>query len=175
MPHAFLKISALALALALVSACQPGAGGSLVSRVGFKANYLVARAALEQGQYAKASRQYISLLPKAGPLEARIRLEYAHSLLRENKFEKASDEARVVASELKGRGRAAALAVQATADQEIGRASINRGEVTAEAIQRLVSARDAFDEVLKSYPDLDPLGGLKARRASLTVELSTIR
>lgn len=174
---ALSRPAVLAIAVLTLAACQPGAGpgAGVVNRVGFKANYLVARAALEKGQYPKASRQYASLLGKAGPLEPRIRLEYAHSLLREGKFDKASDEARVVASQLDGRGRSAALAVQATADQEIGRAAINRSEMTAEAIQRLVSARDAFDEVLAKHPDLDPLGGLKLRRKTLDVELSTIR
>jgi len=173
-----LSRSAVTAFVALtLAACQPGStpGAAVSSRVGFKANYLVARVALEKGQYAKASRQYASLLAKAGPLESRIRLEYAHALLREGKFEKASDEARIVASQLEGRGRSAALAVQATADQEIGRDAINRSVMTAEAIQRLVSARDAFDEVLTKHPDLDPLGGLKLRRKTLDVELSTIR
>lgn len=174
---AIKRIALPAFLTLVLAACQPGAGpgAGVVNRVGFKANYLVARAALEKGQYAKASRQYASLLPKAGPLEPRLRLEYAHALLREGKFEQASSEARVVASQLQGRGRSAALAVQATADQEIGRAAINRSEMTAEAIQRLVAARDAFDEVLKKHPDLDPLGGLKLRRKTLDVELSTIR
>ncbi len=176
LPATFRTALLAAAALAL-TACQPGAlpGAGVVNRAGFKANYLVARAALEKGQYGRASRQYASLLPKAGPLAPRIRLEYAHSLLREGKFEKASEEARVVASQLDGRGRSAALAVQATADQEIGRAAINRSEMTAEAVQRLVAARDAFDEVLTKHPDLDPLGGLKLRRKTLDVELSTIR
>lgn len=172
-----IPIIALALAVLFTASCEPGAGSgpSLNSRAGFKANYLIARVALEGGQYTKASRQYAGLLKSAGPLEARIRLEFAHALLREGKFMKASDEARVVASKLTGRGRSAALAVQATADQEIGRAAINRSEMTADAVQRLVSARDAFDEVLKNHPDLDPLGGLKSRRSALNVELSTIR
>lgn len=169
------RIAALALAVLALASCQTVPGASVAGRAGFKANYLVARSALEGGQYAKASRQYASLLKTAGPLGPRIRLEYAHALLREGKFDRASDEARVVASQLEGRGRSAALAVQATADQEIGRAAINRSEMTADAVQRLVSARDAFDEVLKKHPDLDPLGGLKLRRRTLDVELSTIR
>jgi len=176
-PTRIIRIAALALIVLAGAGCKPGIGpgASVASRAGFKANYLVARVALESGQYTKASRGYASLLKNAGSLEPRLRLEYAHALLREGKFDKASDEARVVASQLKGRGRSAALAVQATADQEIGRAAINRSELTADAIQRLVAARDAFDEVLKNHPDLDPLGGLKLRRRTLDVELSTIR
>jgi len=146
-----------------------------VNRAGFKSNYLVARAALEKGQYLKAERGYASLLKKAGPLEPRIRLEYAHALLRSGKFEKASSEARVVASQLDGRGRSAALAVQATADQEIARNAINRGIADADAVQRLVSAKGAFDELLSKHPDMDPLGALALRRRTIDVELSTIR
>lgn len=158
-----------------VAGCQTGTPSASVSRIGFKANYLVARAALEKGQYAKAERSYASLLKKAGPLEPRLRLEYAHTLLRAGKFDKASDEARVVASQLDGRGRAAALAVQATADQEIARTAINNGTVTSDAVQRLVAAKQAFDEVLTGYPDLDPLGGLALRRKTIDIEMSTIR
>jgi tetratricopeptide (TPR) repeat protein len=158
-----------------VAGCQTGAPTPSVNRIGFKANYLVARAALEKGQYTKAERSYASLLKTAGPLESRLRLEYAHTLLRSGKFEKASDEARVVASQLDGRGRAAALAVQATADQEIARNAINKGTVTTDAVQRLVAAKQAFDEVLAGYPDLDPLGGLALRRKTIDIEMSTIR
>jgi len=142
---------------------------------GFKDNYSVARTALEKGQFEKAERSYKDLMLKSGPLEPRVRLEYAHVLLRSGKFEAASGEARVAASMLKGRGRSAALAVQATADQELARIAINAGATNAGAVQRLVAARDGFDEVLKKHPDLDPLGSLALRRKTLDVELSALR
>jgi len=175
MPVLFrLRTVALIFVVLATASCQMETS-SVVNRVGFKANYLVARAALEKGQYLKAERGYASLLKKAGPLEPRIRLEYAHALLRAGKYEKASGEARVVASQLEGRGRSAALAVQATADQEIARAAINRGVADADAVQRLVSAKGAFDELLSKHPDLDPLGALALRRRTIDVEMSTIR
>ncbi|MCG6901826.1 MAG: hypothetical protein LJE68_04010 [Rhodobacter sp.] len=172
-----LKVASLALIVAATASCQvdgPRIGASVTARAGFKANYLVARAALENGQFTKAERGYAGLLKKAGPLEPRLRLEYAHALLRAGKYAKASDEARVVASQLQGRGRSAALAVQATADQEIARGAINKGLADADAIQRLVAARAGFDEMLKNHPDLDPLGALALRRKTIDVELSTI-
>lgn len=171
-----LRVIALCAAALTLSACQmdgPGLGAA-ASRAGFKANYLVARVALEQGRLARAERSYASLLKKAGPLQPRIRLEYAHALLRAGKFARASDEARAVAAQLDGRGRSAALAVQATADQEIARAAIGRGVADADAIRRLVAARAALDEVLGSYPELDPLGAMALRRKAIDVELSTI-
>ena len=172
-----IKLLSVSLALLVTASCQTGvpALNAAASRAGFKANYLVARTALEGGQYAKASRGYANLLKKAGPLEARLRLEYAHSLLREGKLESASNEARVAVSQLTGTGRSAALAVQATADQEIARQAIDSGTATADAVQRLVSARDAFDEMLKNDPQLDPLGSMKLRRRTIDVELSTIQ
>ena len=162
------------IALALAS-CQTVTPKPSANRASFKANYLVARTALEGGQYTKAVRGYSNLLGKSGPLQPRIRLEYAHALLRAGKYEKASEEARIVSTQLEGRGRSAALAVQATADQEIARAAINRGNASADAIQRLVAARAAFDELLKNHPDMDPLGALALRRKTLDVELTTIR
>ena len=145
-----------------------------VTKAGFKENYLIARVALERGQLNKAERGYVKLLKKAGPLAPRIRLEYAHTLLRSGKFTKASEEARLVSSQLSGRGRSAALAVQATADQEIARKAINKGIADADAIQRLVAARSSFDEILATHPDMDPLGSFALRRKTIDVELSTI-
>ena len=169
------RIAALTAAALVLASCQTGGPGISTSRAGFKDNYMVARTALEGGQYGKAVRGYSNLLKKAGPLEPRLRLEYAHALLRAGKYSDASSEARVVAAQLDGVGRSAALAVQATADQEIARAAINRGVTDADAVQRLVAARSSFDEVLKNHPQLDPLGGLAVRRKTIDVELSTLQ
>ncbi|KMW56429.1 hypothetical protein AIOL_001383 [Candidatus Rhodobacter oscarellae] len=171
------RVTGLLLASMLLVGCNTN-GASFApsaSKAGFRDNYVVARTALERGQYGKAERGYANLLKKAGPLEPRLRLEYAHALLRGGKYEKASAEARVVASVLDGRGRSAALAVQATADQEIARRAINKGVADADAIERLVAARAGFDELLQKHPDLDPLGAMALRRRTIDVELSTIR
>ena len=168
-----LRVAALGLIVLFTGACQMDAT-SLTARAGFKANYLVARVALEKGQYVRAERGYASLLKRAGPLEPRLRLEYAHALLRGGKYAKASDEARIVAAQLEGRGRSAALAVQATADQEIARAAIDKGITDTDAIERLVAAKAGFDELLKNHPDMDPLGAMALRRKAIDVELTTI-
>lgn len=172
-----LWLTSLVLTVLATASCQVGGAGvgtGVNAKAGFKANYLVARAALENGQFLRAERGYASLLQNAGPLEPRLRLEYAHALLRSGKYVQASDEARVVAAQLDGRGRSAALAVQATADQEIARVAINDGIADPDAIQRLVAARAGFDELLKNHPDLDPLGAMALRRKAIDVELSTI-
>ncbi len=172
------KVIPLIIATMLLASCQIGGSsnsGTSVSRAGFKNNYIVARTALEGGDYAKASRQYASLLRKAGPLEARLRLEYAHALLRDGKYRRASDEAKRVALALQGPGRSAALAVQGTADQEIARAAIARGRAGANAADRLIAARAAFDEMLANHPELDPLGAMAQRRAVIDQELAAIR
>jgi hypothetical protein len=162
-------------ALAMVGCQLDGPGVTPSARnAGFKDNYTVARTALEKGQFAKAQRSYKDLLLQAGPLEPRIRLEYAHVLLRAGKFAEASGEARVAASMLDGAGRAAAIAVQATADQELVRKALNAGTADAASLQRLVAARDGFDEVLKTHPELDPLGGLALRRKTIEVELAQL-
>lgn len=170
------RILLLALGAVAMVGCQLDAPGGLTTarNAGFKDNYTVARNALEKGQFARAERSYRDLILKAGPLAPRVRLEYAHALLRAGKFEEASGEARVAASMLDGAGKAAALAVQATADQELVRAAIGAGTVDAGAIQRLIAARDGFDHVLKNHPELDPLGSLALRRKTIDVELAAV-
>lgn len=174
-----MRAVSAALALCLLASCQSDgvlpALSTSGAQAGFKQEYLVARAALEKGQFSKAVRGYQGLLGQAGPLEPRLRLEYAHALLRAGKFEKSSEEARVVAAQLDGLGRSAALAVQATADQEIVRRAIDKGRVTPEVFERLVAARLGYDEVLSTHPQLDPLGSLALRRRLLDIEESTLR
>ena len=176
MPSPPYRIAVLALVVLSLASCQPGSGtGVSSSRAGFKKNYLVARTALEGGQYAKASRQYAQLLRTSGPLEPRLRLEYAHALLRDGKYGAAGTEARKVAAELQGAGRSAALAVQGTADHEQARDGIERGRSGAREIDLLNAARAAFDEMLKNNPELDPLGAMAVRRNTIDLELSSIQ
>lgn len=141
---------------------------------GFKDSYGVARSALEGGKIAKAERSYKDLILQSGPLEGRIRLEYAHVLLRAGKFADASGEARVAVSLLEAEGKSAALAVQATADQELARLALASGQGGGDVRQRLISARDGFDTVLKEHPQLDPLGALALRRKTVEAELEAL-
>jgi hypothetical protein len=168
------RVSALSLVVIALASCQPGAP-SVSSRAEFKKNYFVARSALEGGQYAKAARQYADMLGTAGPLAPRIRLEYAHALLRDGKYEKAAAEARIVAGQLRGSGRSAALAVQGTADHERARENVARGRSGATEINLFKSAALALDEMLKADPKMDPLGAMATRRRSIDLELLSIQ
>lgn len=167
-----------ALCTLILAGCQvDGPGFSPTARnAGFKDNYTVARNALEKGRFAKAERSYQNLLSNAGPLEPRIRLEYAHTLLRSGKFAEAAGEAQRAVAVLDGMGKAAALAVQATAEQELVRAAILEGTVEpGNAEARLLAARSSFDQVLESHPELDPIGALAERRRLIDAEISALK
>jgi hypothetical protein len=168
MQAGFLTKAALAAALVLVpAACaQMGGDGS-----GFRNQYMVARAALEEGNYPRANRAYKRLLADAGPFEPRVRLEYAHSLLRGGDYQAASDEARTLAATQDGDARSAALAVLGTAQHELAIAAIQRGDRAGAGQYHLTVARDALAEVLANHPDLDPLGALAGRQRSIEAAL----
>jgi outer membrane protein assembly factor BamD (BamD/ComL family) len=165
------KVGVLALVtLALVS-CEEGA--PLSSDSGFRTQYFSARDALESGKYERAARSYARLLTRAGPLEPRIRLEYAHALLRGGDNAAAAREARQLAQTQTGTARNAALAVAATAEHELGLAAIQSGD--ADTGKRFLQQADAaMSEVLISNPELDPLGALAGRQASIQVRLKAL-
>ncbi len=167
----FGRNAAMALLALALAGCK--AGDFSTSRAGFKANYLVARVALENGQYSKATRHYGSLLRKAGPLEPRLRLEFAHALLREGKYRKAADEARTVAMQLSGAGRSAALAVQGTAEHEAARVAVRTGKTGLATAKLMKSAKAALEEMLRANPELDATGGMAARIGQIETELRT--
>ena len=131
------------------------------------------RDALEDGKFDRASRTYARLLTRAGPLEPRIRLEYAHSLLRAGDYPAARREARALAQGQSGSARRAALSVAATAEHELGLVAIQQGDPAA-ARQLLHAADAAIAEVLASEPELDPLGALAGRQASIKVRLKAL-
>lgn len=155
------------LLVMVVAGCGPE--GSL-GPTSFQSQYNAARAALESGRYGRAISGYARLLEEAGPFAARVRLELAHSYLRDNQFAAAAAQARMLAGTLDGADQAAALAVQATADHELGLVALNTGDRTKGA-QFLRQADSAMKTVLQNHPDLDPLGALAARRASIAVRL----
>ena len=140
---------------------------------GFKSQYNQARTALEQGDYARANRVYLRLADDAGPFETRVRLEHGHSELRAGAFDRASAIAGALAQAGTGDARAAALAVQGTADHEMGLALLRQGE-TAAAAARLRAAQAALDEVLADHPEMAPLGALVGRQASIAARLKTL-
>ncbi len=165
-----LKPGLLGLCALVLIGCEDGGGfgGS-----GFKAQYNSARTALENGKYEQANRSYARLLTKSGPFQPRIRLEYAHSLLRSGDYARAAEQARYLASSETGQSRSAALSVLGTAEHELGIAAINRGDPEA-GKDHLKAAKLAIEEVLKNHPDLDPLGALAGRLASIEVRLKAL-
>lgn len=139
----------------------------------FKSQYASARDALEKGQFDQATRRYLRLIPNSGSLQPRLRLELAHSYLRSGKFEAAAKEARYLASSQSGQARAAALSVQGTAEHELGLKAISNGDA-AQAKPLLQSADRAMASVIKSHSNLDPVGALASRRASIKVRLRNL-
>ncbi len=167
-----LRIGAGVILAVTLASCDESAA-TAPSGKGFKTQYLAARAALESGNYAKANRSYARLLPTAGPLTARIRLEYAHSLLRGGDLKAAEEQAALLVGSQSGVARGAALAVQGTALHELALASLSRGEAELGKAQ-LSAAKTAIDDVLKNHPTLDPLGALAGRQASIAVRLKAL-
>lgn len=136
---------------------------------GLETEYQAARKALETGRYSEANRRYAALVPKAGPLKPTIQLEYAHSLLRSGDYARAAATAEALANSER-RARGAALAVAGAARHEMGLAALTKGD-SASGKAELQKASDAMRLVLKDHPDLDPLGALAGRSASIKVRL----
>ncbi len=161
----------VALASLVLVGCDEGL--SSFGDQGFRTHYIAARDALEEGHYDRASRRYARLLEQAGPFEPRIRLEYAHALLRGGDYAGAAREARSLSTHGTGSARRAALAVQATAEHELGLRAIQAGDA-ALGKRFLQQADAAIAEVLKHEPALDPLGALAGRQASIKVRLKAL-
>jgi len=170
MHHTTFVKGALALVLAgLTGSCDAPRIGS----AGFQEQYLVARNALEGGNYAVSGRTYARLVPEAGPLTPRIKIEYAHSHLRAGAYAAAVAEAAPVARSARGDARSAALAVQGTALHELANQTLAAGD-SAAAERHLTDARTALAEVLQNHPAFDPLGALAGRVAQIDVQLSRL-
>ena len=167
--HHTVRAGALILAVLTLVSCEEG---TTQGNTGFRNQYFAARDALEAGNYDFASRTYARLLTRAGPLEPRIRLEYAHALLRAGDYATAAREARSLAQTQSGTARRAALSVAATAEHELGLAAIQQGDPSTG--KRLLQQADgAITEVL-GEPELDPLGALAGRQASIRVRLKAL-
>lgn len=156
-----ISISRLAFAGLIgiaLAGCESGGAGD----VGMKRQYDVTRKALESGRYDKALKGYQKLLQEPGRYEGRLRLEYAHALLRANRYQEAANEARALAGITSGPARSAALAVQATAEHELGMQT--SGPASAAYLK---SAQGAFAEVLAAHPEVDTIGTLRMRKTQL--------
>jgi hypothetical protein len=150
-------------AATLLASCAPTGVEPDVSRR-FEFDYSNARSALEKNDYGAAIRRYEALVDRSGVLEPRIRLELAHALLRADRYDDAARQASAVATSAEGDARAAALAVQGTAQHRMAQVDLTEGRAGPQTATHLRGAIAAFDEVLAQAPDMDPLGALAERR-----------
>lgn len=164
------KAGALGLSVLVLGGCEEGNG---VGEKNFQKQYAIAREALEQGRYNRASQTYAQLIPLAGPLAPRLRLELAHTQLRAGKYAEASAQSGALAQSLQDTARSAALAVRGTAEHELGLAALASGDRAA-GKQHLLAAKTALDEMLANDPGLDPLGAMAGRQASIKVRLAAL-
>ncbi|WP_420568733.1 hypothetical protein [Thalassovita sp.] len=165
----FSKLALASVAALFLVGCEMDSGGN----GGFQRQYNSARLALEEGKYDKASRIYARLMDQAGPLRPRIQLEYAHSELRAGNWANAAQLAANLAQSQKDQDRAAALSVLGTAQHEQGLAHLQNGE--NDAGKQMLQAADAtLSDVLKSHPQMDPLGSLEGRRAAIRARLKRL-
>lgn len=157
------------LALLFVASCE----GIGVGHSNFQVKYAVARDALENGNYEAAKRHYMKLVTEAGPLAHRLQLEYAHAELRSGDFGRAAAISSSLANSQTGDARSAALAVYGTAQHELGLELLSQGQKSA-AKTHLTSAQKALSEVLKSNPEMDPIGSLDSRVSSIQARLKSL-
>lgn len=167
------KFAIISLSFVILGSCGDSLGPQAAGNGGFHAKYAVARNALEGGDYARASRSYQRLITQAGPLAPRLQLEYAHAELRAGNYGEAARIAGTLAQGQSGAARGAALAVQGTAQHELGLALLAKGEIAPGKAQ-LTQASAALAEVLKARDDLDPLGSMAGRRASIEARLQKL-
>lgn len=168
---ATLVLMSLAMGCTGLSSSAPGS----ISRGEWEASYLAARDALEAGRSDEAAAAYRRIVEKSGPIGPRVRLEYAHALLRAAEYDAAAEQARRSADRQDGLGRSAALAVQAVADHEQVRRQRAAGRADRAMADRLAAAGTTLDTVLAAGADLDPEGHLAARRAEIAAEAGALR
>lgn len=165
----YSKFALAAVSVMALGSCDMEPNGAS----GFQKQYSVARDALEKGHYEQAKRGYARLMDQAGPFRPRLQLEYAHSELRAGNYAEAANLAADLARTQKGDARGSALSVQGTAQHELALALIQTGD-TASAKTLLKAAHAALSEVVKSHPDLDPLGSMAGRRAAIEARLKRL-
>ena len=152
-------------------ACE--AAGTLAGG-GARSDYVVARQALERGNYPLAIRRYETLMAQIGAGEStRLQLEYAHSLLRANRFDDAIQVAEPLAARNPDSIQASALAVRGTARHEAARQAIERGE-HAQARVLLEAARGDLAAFLQSHAGMDAAGSMRARAELIAADLRSL-
>lgn len=152
-----------------LSSCEPA--GTLPGG-GRDNDYLVARQALETGNYTLAIARYERLLSQAGDSAGRLRLEYAHSLLRAGDFDKAIAVSTGLIDRHDGSLRASARAVRGTARHQIARQRIAQGQTGAETRRLLQAAQADLATFLETHPGLDAAGAMATRARLVAADLA---
>lgn len=154
------------MALASCEAAGTMAGG------GARSDYLVARQALESGNFPLAIRRYESLVRSTPPGTARrLELELAHTLLRADRHDDAIRVASGLVGAADGSIRGSALAVRGTARHEAARLRLDQGDRGPETLALLTGARSDLAEFLGQYADFDPTGSMNARAQLVAADL----
>lgn len=161
--------AALVLLLAL-GACE--AAGTLAGG-GAQSDYLVARQALETGNYDRAIRGYARLTERAdAATAARLHLEYAHALLRANRFDQAIAVSDTLVRAHDGAIRASALAVRGTARHEAARQNLSAGRRDAATLDLLRGAQADLAAYLATGAAIDTTGSMQARAQLVAADLA---
>jgi len=167
-PAPWSAVGLLAAALAL-SSCE--SAGTLPGG-GARSDYLVARQALETGNYALAVRRYEVLIARSAPGTARrLELEHAHSLLRADRHEEAIRVASGLIGAADGSIRGSALSVRGTARHEAARLRLDRGDRGAGTRDLLTAARGDLTAFLDRHSELDAAGSMRARLELIAADL----
>ena len=154
--------------LVFLAGCE--AAGTLAGG-GPQSDYLVARQALETGNYDLAITRYGSLMASLDPVSAqRIQLEYAHALLRANRYDEAIGAAEPLVGASDGSIRVSALAVRGTARHEAARQLIGQGGERAAIRAQLTGAQSDLAEVTRDA-GFDETGSMRARAQLIASDL----
>ena len=140
---------------------------------GSSSDYLVARQALETGNYDLAITRYGQLMQSLDAVSAmRLQLEYAHALLRGNRFDQAIAATDALISASDGSIRASALAVRGTARHEAARLRQADGGEGAEIRNLLIGARDDIGQYLAQNGAQDQTGSMRQRLTLIQRDLN---
>jgi len=159
-------------ALIALGGCE--AAGTLAGG-GTQSDYLVARQALETGNYDLAIRRYSRLMDGMSAQTAqRLQLEYAHALLRGDRYQDAADAADPLIGSTSAAISGSALAVRGTARHEAARRRIAAGQADATTRGLLQGARDDLTSFVEHHEDLDATGSMRARMQLIGADLQTL-
>lgn len=163
---------ALAGAAFVLASCE--AAGTLAGG-GPQSDYLVARQALETGNYDLAIRNYAGLMQSHNATSAaRLQLEYAHALLRGDRLDEAVAAADVLVNSQDGSIRASALAVRGTARHEAARQQMDGGRAGPQTRALLDAAAADLATFLRQNAALDTGGSMRARAELIASDLRAL-